>query len=50
MRDDALNGDPIAKERYEKNLDKRREAYHAKKNEQSAQNEWYFITVQQLQN
>ena len=36
MRDDALNGDPIAKERYEKTLAKRREAYHAKKNEQSA--------------
>ena len=36
MRDDALNGDPIAKKRYEKTLAKRREAYHAKKNEQSA--------------
>ena len=36
MRDDALNGDPIAKERYEKTLAKRREAHHAKKNEQSA--------------
>lgn len=36
MRDDALNGDPIAKERYEKTLAKRREAYHAKKNEQTA--------------
>ena len=36
MRDDALNGDPIAKEKYEKTLAKRREAYHAKKNEQSA--------------
>ena len=36
MRDDALNGDSIAKERYEKTLAKRREAYHAKKNEQSA--------------
>ena len=33
MRDDALNGDPIAKERYEKTLAKRREAYHAKKDE-----------------
>ena len=36
MRDDALNGDPIAKERYEKTLAKRREAYHTKKNEQTA--------------
>ena len=36
MRDDALNGDPIAKERYEKTLAKRREAYHAKKSEQTA--------------
>ena len=36
MRDDALNGDPIAKERYEKTLARRREAYHTKKNEQTA--------------
>ena len=36
MRDDALNGDPIAKERYEKTLAKRREAYHTKKSEQTA--------------
>ena len=36
MRDDALNGDPIAKERYEKTLAMRREAYHAKKSEQTA--------------
>lgn len=32
----ALNGDPIAKERYEKTLAKRREAYHTKKSEQTA--------------
>lgn len=36
MRDDALSGDPIAKERYEKTLAMRREAYHAKKSEQTA--------------
>ena len=36
MREDALNGDPIAKERYEKTLAIRREAYHAKKREQTA--------------
>lgn len=36
MREDALNGDPIAKERYEKTLTMRREAYHAKKSEQTA--------------
>ena len=36
MRDDALSGDPIAKVRYEKTLAKRREAYHAKKSEQTA--------------
>ena len=36
MREDALNGDPIAKERYEKTLAMRREAYHAKKREQTA--------------
>ena len=36
MRDDALNGDPIAKVRYEKTLAMRREAYHAKKSEQTA--------------
>ena len=36
MRDDALNGDPIAKERYEKTLARRREAYHTKKSEQTA--------------
>ena len=36
MREDALNGDPIAKERYEKTLAMRREAYHAKKSEQTA--------------
>ena len=35
MRDDALSGDPIAKVRYEKTLAKRREAYHAKKSEQT---------------
>ena len=46
MRDNALNGAPIAKERYEKTLAERREAYHAKKNEQTAWNEWYFFTVQ----
>ena len=34
--DHALNGDPIAKERYEKTLAKRREAYHTKKSEQTA--------------
>ena len=33
MREDALNGDPIAKERYEKTLAMRREAYHAKKSD-----------------
>ena len=36
MRDDALSGDPIAKVRYEKTLAMRREAYHAKKREQTA--------------
>ena len=36
MCEDALNGDPIAKERYEKTLAMRREAYHAKKSEQTA--------------
>lgn len=36
MREDALNGDPIAKERYEKTLAMRREAYHSKKSEQTA--------------
>lgn len=36
MREDALNGDPIAKERYEKTLTMRREAYHSKKSEQTA--------------
>lgn len=36
MRDDALIGDPIAKVRYEKTLAMRREAYHAKKSEQTA--------------
>ena len=36
MCEDALNGDPIAKERYEKTLAMRREAYHAKKREQTA--------------
>ena len=30
MREDALNGEPIAKERYDKTLAMRREAYHAK--------------------
>ena len=36
MREDALNGDPIAKERYNKTLAMRREAYHSKKSEQTA--------------
>ena len=36
MREDALNGDTIAKERYEKTLAMRREAYHAKKSGQTA--------------
>lgn len=36
MRDDALNGDSVAKERYEKTLAMRREAYHVNKSEQSA--------------
>ena len=36
MRKDALNGEPIAKERYEKTLAMRREAYHSKKSEQTA--------------
>ena len=36
MREDALNGDPIAKERYEKTLAMRREAYYSKKSEQTA--------------
>lgn len=36
MRDDALSGDPISKERYEKTLSMRHEAYHAKKSEQTA--------------
>ena len=36
MRDDALSGDPIAKVRYEKTLAMRREAYHAKRSEQTA--------------
>ena len=34
MHEDALNGDLIAKVRYEKALAMRREAYHAKKVEQ----------------
>ena len=34
MRDDALNGDSAAKERYEKTLAVRREAYHTKKIEE----------------
>ena len=36
MREDALNGYHIAKEIYEKTLAMRREAYHAKKREQTA--------------
>ena len=36
MREDALNGDPIAKERYNKTLAMRGEAYHSKKSEQTA--------------
>ena len=36
MCEDALNGDPIAKERYEKTLAMRRETHHAKKREQTA--------------
>ena len=36
MREDALNGEPTAKERYEKTLAMRREAYHSKKSEQTA--------------
>ncbi len=36
MREDALNGEPIAKERYDKTLAMRREAYHSKKSEQTA--------------
>lgn len=32
-RDDALKGDSVAKERYEKTLAMRHEAYHAKKAE-----------------
>lgn len=36
MREDALNGDTIAKEIYEKTLAMRREAYHSKKSEQTA--------------
>lgn len=36
MREDALNGDTIAKERYEKTLAMRREAYHSKKSERTA--------------
>ena len=36
LREDALNGDPIAKERYEKTLTMRREAYQSKKSEQTA--------------
>ena len=35
MREEALDGDPIAKDRYEKTLAMRREAYHSKKNEQT---------------
>ena len=33
MRDDALNGDPIAKERYEKTLAKRREVLSGELND-----------------
>lgn len=36
MREDALNGESIVKERYDKTLAMRREAYHAKKSEQTA--------------
>jgi len=36
MREDALRGDPIAKDRYEKTLAMRREAYQTKKSEQTA--------------
>lgn len=36
MREDALNGESIAKERYDKTLAMGREAYHAKKSEQTA--------------
>ena len=36
MREDALNGEPIAKEKYDKTLAMRREAYHSKKSEQTA--------------
>ncbi len=36
MREDALNGDPVAKERYEKTLAQRREAYHTKKSDRIA--------------
>ena len=36
MRDNAMKGDSVAKERYEKTLAMRREAYHTKKNEQTA--------------
>lgn len=36
MREDALRGDPIAKDRYKKTLAMRREAYQTKKSEQTA--------------
>ena len=36
MRENALKGDPVAKERYEKTLNMRREAYYAKKRKQTA--------------
>ena len=36
MREDALNGEHVAKERYDKTLAMRREAYHSKKSEQTA--------------
>ena len=35
MREDALNGEPIAKERYDKTLAMKREAYHSKKSKQT---------------
>ena len=36
MREDAVNGDLVAQERYEKTLAMRREAHHSKKSEQTA--------------
>ena len=48
MREDALNGEPIAKERYDKTLAMRREAYHAKKSEQTAWQYAYIVLAKEI--